>query len=88
MNQPASAAPLAHVNLKEVPGMFWQVVGSGSQSANALAQSLKAQGFANRLILAADSQLRVMVGPYNDQRSLEEAKAALAAAGVQVVRQW
>lgn len=87
-NQPASAAPLAHVNLKEVPGMFWQVVGSGNTAANTLAQSLKAEGFANRLIVAADGQARVMVGPYNDPQSLEQAKAALAAAGVQVVRQW
>ena len=87
-NQAASAAPLAHVNLKEVPGMFWQVVGGEGRSALALSQSLKAQGFANRLILASDQQARVMVGPYDDAQSLEQAKAALTAAGVQVVRQW
>lgn len=88
LHQPASAAPLAHVNLNEVPGMFWQVVSSGNESALALSQSLKARGFPNRLILAADNQGRVMVGPYNDPQSLDQARSALTAAGVQIVRQW
>lgn len=87
-NQPASAAPLAHVNLNEVPGTYWQVVGGSGVSAGALNQVLQGKGFATKMVFAADRLARVMVGPYNDPQSLEQAKSELAAAGVQIVRQW
>ncbi|HEV2448142.1 MAG TPA: M56 family metallopeptidase [Candidatus Sulfopaludibacter sp.] len=87
-NSPASAEPLVNHNTREVPGTYWQVVAASAMTASALSQSLKSRGFENRLIYAADKLARVMVGPYNDPQSLEQAKAALAAAGVRVVRQW
>ena len=87
-NSPASAEPLANHNVHEVPGMYWQVVVTTGMTASALSQSLKTRGFENRLIYTADKLARVMVGPYNDAQSLEQARAALTAAGVQVVRQW
>ena len=84
----ASPAVLNHPNPKEVEGSYWQVVSDSNMSASALMQFLQGKGFAARLIFPADRQARVMVGPYTDPRSFEQAKSALAAAGVQVVREW
>jgi cell division septation protein DedD len=63
-------------------------VTQGNALASALASSLKSQGFPVRIVASSDRLVRVMVGPYSDQQSLDQAKAALASAGVTVIREW
>ena len=56
--------------------------------ANALAGLLKAKGFNTSLLGGQDNQVRVMVGPYSDQQSLDQAKGSIEAAGFRAVRVW
>ena len=86
-NQPASAVAMHPHNVAEMGGTFWQVT-QGNTFANALAGSLKTAGFPVRIVAAPDGLVRVMVGPYQDQASLDQAKSALATQGITVVREW
>lgn len=87
MNQPVSSVPMPQSrNVREMPGLFWQV--AGGQSAADLVTLLRQKGFPFHILAAGDRLVRVMVGPYPDAQQLEQGKAALTAAGVQVLREW
>jgi cell division septation protein DedD len=88
-NQTVSASPLPEPrNAAEWAGSFWQVTG-GAGTVNALTRLLKENGFhAVALASAEDNQVRVMVGPYSDARSLDRAKNSLQGAGFHPVRIW
>ena len=87
---PASAvAPPRTRNTAEVPGTFWQVTGANDMPAGTLIRLLEDKGFRPLATqMREDNLVRVMVGPYNDPQSLERAKEALQAAGVQPIRTW
>ncbi len=89
-NQSASSSPApGRRNTVEVPGTFWQVAGQDDMPANTMVRLLKEKGFNSiRLATSNDKQLRVMVGPYQDAQSLEQAKAALETAGRHPLRTW
>jgi beta-lactamase regulating signal transducer with metallopeptidase domain/cell division septation protein DedD len=88
-DQAASAAPpFRPRNVAERTAPFWQVMGSTDMPANALAGLLKAKGFSASLLGGQDNLVRVVVGPYPDQQSLDQAKGALEAAGFRAVRVW
>jgi beta-lactamase regulating signal transducer with metallopeptidase domain/cell division septation protein DedD len=88
-DQAASASPpLRARNVGERTAPFWQVMGSTDMPANALAGLLKAKGFSASLLGGQDNLVRVVVGPYPDAQSLDQAKGALVAAGFRAVRIW
>ena len=64
------------------------MVDSGRASVKVLVGTLSQKGFAFRMAAGSDRLVRVMVGPYSDAQSADLGKAALTAAGVQVVREW
>jgi tetratricopeptide (TPR) repeat protein len=85
----ASAAPIRPRNVAERVTPFWQVMGSTDMPANSLAGLLKAKGFRASLLSGTEDNLvRVIVGPYSDQQSLDQAKNSLEAAGFRPVRVW
>jgi len=94
MNRPATDLSLPRPpNRAETSGVFWQVSGGkvtgGDVSARALLDALKAKGVQNvRIAIGSDQLVRLFVGPFSDQGSADDAKAALEAAGFHVVRQW
>jgi cell division protein FtsN len=45
-------------------------------------------GFSAILVSSQDRLVRVMAGPYTGPQSLEQAKAALEAAGFRAIREW
>jgi beta-lactamase regulating signal transducer with metallopeptidase domain len=84
----SDAPPLRPRNVAERVTPFWQVMGSTDMPANALAGLLKAKGFHASLLGGKDNLVRVVVGPYPDQQSLDQAKGSLEAAGFRAVRVW
>jgi beta-lactamase regulating signal transducer with metallopeptidase domain/cell division septation protein DedD len=89
-NESASAVPpRSPRNAAERPGSFVQVMGAGEISANALARALREKGFSTSFVKSSEDNLvRVMVGPYSDARSLEQAKTNLERAGFRSVGIW
>jgi beta-lactamase regulating signal transducer with metallopeptidase domain/cell division septation protein DedD len=89
-NQPASAAPPPRQrNVAERPDTFWHVMGSTEMPANTLVRLLHEKGFWPTLLTSSEDNLvRVMVGPYRDAQSLEQARASLEAAAFRPIRQW
>ena len=85
------ASPLAPVKPRnaEAPFPFWQVTGRADVTAMALFRELESKGFRAALFRAREDDLvRVMVGPYFDQLSLEKAKGEIEAAGFHALRIW
>ena len=88
-NQPASASAGPH----RLPGQgpdsekYWQVTGDGSATARALLGQLLGKEFRGRLVGTPDGAW-VMAGPYTNEQALNQAKAALEAAGFHPLRVW
>jgi len=51
-------------------------------------EMLVAKGYQARLLAGQDGMVRVIVGPYSDQKSLDDAKSALEASGFRPIRVW
>ncbi len=90
LDQPVASAASAELrNRAEWRGAYWQVIGNTEMSAKTLLQMLRNGGFsAAPLVDAQDNLVRVMVGPYNDTQSLEQAKAEIEKAGFRPLRVW
>ena len=87
-NQPASASP----GPRRFPGQpdserFWQVTGDGGVTARTLLGQLLGKEFRGRLVGTPESAW-VMAGPYSTEQALNQAKAALEAAGFHPLRVW
>jgi cell division septation protein DedD len=79
---PPPAAPPAEA----VPGSYWQVLATASQtSAEAMRQTMKDKGFPASLQPGPNNLIRVLIGPYTDKQSLGRAKTELENAGVHPV---
>jgi cell division septation protein DedD len=79
---PGGAAP----PLDAVPGSYWQVLATASQtSADAMRQTMKDKGFPASLQPGPNNLIRVLIGPYNDKQALGRAKTELENAGVHPV---
>jgi cell division septation protein DedD len=77
---PKAKAPVAAA---EPPaGTFWQVHAGSQTSADAMAQTLKNQGFPVITRPGRDNLTVVWVGPYTDKSSLTKAKKQLEDAGM------
>ena len=67
--------------------MFWQVTGTGT--AGEVMRLLQDKGFHFiRVVSGGDNLVRIMVGPYSDQASLDHAKDELETAGFHPLRVW
>jgi beta-lactamase regulating signal transducer with metallopeptidase domain len=88
-NQPASASPGPYLHPGQVSdsGKYWQVTGDGSATARALLGQLLGKEFRGRLVGTPESAW-VMAGPYSTEQALNQAKAALEAAGFHPLRVW
>jgi cell division septation protein DedD len=84
----SDAPPVRPRNVAERATPIWQVMGSTDMPANSLAGLLKAKGFRASVLGGQDNLVRVIVGPYPDQQSLDQAKDSLEAAGFRPVRVW
>jgi cell division septation protein DedD len=60
---------------------YWQVLAGSQNSADALSQTLKGQGFPVVTRPGRDKLTLVWVGPYTDKSSLTKAKKQLEDAG-------
>jgi beta-lactamase regulating signal transducer with metallopeptidase domain/cell division septation protein DedD len=88
-NQVASPLPPVKPRNAEAPSPYWQVTGRADAPAMALFHELESKGFRAALFRAREDDLvRVMVGPYFDQQSLERAKGEIEAAGFHALRIW
>jgi len=77
---PPAKAPVAAA---EPPaGSYWQVHAGSQSSADAMAQTLKNQGFPVITRPGRDNLTLVWVGPYSDKASLTKAKKQLEDAGM------
>jgi cell division septation protein DedD len=82
----AAPAPPAAPPVEEVPGSYWQVLATASQtSADAMRQTMKDKGFPASLQPGPNNLIRVLIGPYTDKQSLGRAKTELENAGVHPV---
>jgi cell division septation protein DedD len=85
---PAAAPPppAALPPAEAVPGSYWQVLATASQtSAEAMRQTMKDKGFPASLQPGPNNLIRVLIGPYTDKQSLGRAKTELENAGVHPV---
>jgi cell division septation protein DedD len=79
---PAPAPPPAAKAAPDpVNATYWQVLAGSRNSAGALLQSLKGQGFPVSTRLGPNSLTLVWVGPYTDKKALSDAKKQLEDAG-------
>jgi cell division septation protein DedD len=78
---PAKAQPEAPPADPE-KGTFWQVHAGSQSSADAMAQTLKSQGFPVVTRPGRDNLTLVWVGPYTDKQSLSKAKKKLEDVGM------
>jgi cell division septation protein DedD len=69
-------------------GMYWQVMGNTETPAIELFRQLKTKGFQSAMHASKDSLVRVVVGPFFDVPSAQNAKTALEAAGFRAIRKW
>jgi len=82
----ASQAPPAAPPVETVPGSYWQVLATASQtSADVMRQTMKDKGFPASLQPGPNNLIRVLIGPYTDKQSLGRAKTELENAGVHPV---
>jgi cell division septation protein DedD len=83
---PPPAAPGPGGTPEAVPGSYWQVLATASQtSADAMRQTMKDKGFPASLQPGPNNLIRVLIGPYTDKQSLGRAKTELENAGVHPV---
>jgi cell division septation protein DedD len=81
--EPPAAIAKAPVAAAEPPaGSYWQVHAGSQTSAEAMAQTLKNQGFPVITRPGRDNLTLVWVGPYSDKASLTKAKKQLEDAGM------
>jgi hypothetical protein len=66
---------------------YWQVTGDGSATARALLGQLLGKEFRGKLVGTPEA-VWVMAGPYSTEQALNQAKAALEAAGFHPLRVW
>jgi len=82
----AAPPPAAPPPVEAVPGSYWQVLATASQtSAEAMRQTMKDKGFPASLQPGPNNLIRVLIGPYTDKQSLGRAKTELENAGVHPV---
>ena len=81
---PEPPAPQAKAPVAAEPpaGSYWQVHAGSQSSADAMAQTLKNQGFPAITRPGRDNLTVVWVGPYTDKASLTKAKKQLEDAGM------
>jgi cell division septation protein DedD len=83
---PAAAPGPGGTPTEAVPGSYWQVLATASQtSAEAMRQTMKDKGFPASLQPGPNNLIRVLIGPYTDKQSLGRAKTELENAGVHPV---
>jgi cell division septation protein DedD len=83
-NPPAAPGPGG--TPETVPGSYWQVLATASQtSADVMRQTMKDKGFPASLQPGPNNLIRVLIGPYTDKQSLGRAKTELENAGVHPV---
>jgi cell division septation protein DedD len=83
---PPAAPPGPGGTAEAVPGSYWQVLATASQtSAEAMRQTMKDKGFPASLQPGPNNLIRVLIGPYTDKQSLGRAKTELENAGVHPV---
>jgi cell division septation protein DedD len=83
---PTAAPTAAPPPVEAVPGSYWQVLATASQtSAEAMRQTMKDKGFPASLQPGPNNLIRVLIGPYTDKQSLGRAKTELESAGVHPV---
>jgi cell division septation protein DedD len=85
VDAPEPPAPKANASVAaaEPPaGSYWQVHAGSQSSADAMAQTLKNQGFPAITRPGRDNLTLVWVGPYSDKASLTKAKKKLEDAGM------
>jgi cell division septation protein DedD len=81
--EPPAPQPKAPIAAAEPPaGSYWQVHAGSQSSADAMAQTLKNQGFPAITRPGRDNLTVVWVGPYSDKSSLTKAKKKLEDAGM------
>ncbi|MGB7722768.1 MAG: SPOR domain-containing protein [Bryobacteraceae bacterium] len=81
-----AANPPAAPPVETVPGSYWQVLATASQtSADVMRQTMKDKGFPASLQPGPNNLIRVLIGPYTDKQSLGRAKTELENAGVHPV---
>ena len=82
----AAPPPAAPPPVEAVPGSYWQVLATASQtSAEAMRQTMKDKGFPASLQPGPNNLIRVLIGPYSDKPSLGRVKTELENAGVHPV---
>jgi cell division septation protein DedD len=79
---PAPQAKDTVVAAEPPAGSYWQVHAGSQSSADAMAQTLKNQGFPVITRPGRDNLTLVWVGPYSDKSSLTKAKKKLEDAGM------
>jgi len=85
-SQAPPAAPGPGGTPETVPGSYWQVLATASQtSADVMRQTMKDKGFPASLQPGPNNLIRVLIGPYTDKQSLGRAKTELENAGVHPV---
>jgi len=82
---PAAASAPAQPPAEAIPGSYWQVGALDSSSADVVVKTLKDKGFPASTAPGPNNLVRVLVGPYQDTRTMAKAKTDLEDLGFSTV---
>ena len=82
---PAAAGAPAQPPAETIPGSYWQVGALDSSSADVVVKTLKDKGFPASTAPGPNNLVRVLVGPYQDTRTMAKAKTDLEDLGFSTV---